>query len=209
MAKMFVQVLVLSVMLSSSLFATPTYNFVYSYQAGAQTQIDLNHSSTWTFNLTGGSFDLGGGKLVMKDGSQTNSTITLAVWQGFVGNGSALASVTLTDAQFGANHVGNSQTFDTTTFLFSSPITLSAVNTYVVELSSGAPDSQNFAYFIKGGGSGTFLDSSNNPPPDVTINGGTQTGGQVVAPEPTTLGLAGIGAALMCLGRVRRMVVKR
>ena len=78
--------------------ATPIY-YLQTGQTGAQTQIDVNHTSTWllTPNID---FDLGGGLFVMKDGSNTSARVTLSIYQGNDDNGPLLGSAWLTHADF-------------------------------------------------------------------------------------------------------------
>ena len=57
--------------------ASPIY-YLATGQTGAQTQIDVNHTSSWvmTPNVN---FDLGGGLFTMKDGSSTSATVNLSL----------------------------------------------------------------------------------------------------------------------------------
>ena len=53
--------------LSGAAAADPTIYYLETGHTGAQTQIDTNHTTSWSFNATWG-WTLGGGNFVMKDG---------------------------------------------------------------------------------------------------------------------------------------------
>lgn len=126
--------------------ASPIY-FLKTDITGAQTQIDTNHTSTWL--LTPNTpFDLGGGLFEMKDGPSTAADVVLSLYQGSNNAGTLLGQVILTNTAFCAQ-VANCQAFNTHSFLFTSPIALSAGTTYFAALTSVAPDTQSTAYFIK------------------------------------------------------------
>lgn len=133
------------------LFAMPCASAPLYYLAtghtGAQTQIDINHTSDWLMrpNID---FDFGGGLFVMKDGPSTTSTVRLSLYEGFNASGLLLGTVEFTNSQFCAP-VGNCQSFTTHQFLFGTPLLLSANTVYYAALTSQAIDAQATAYFIK------------------------------------------------------------
>jgi hypothetical protein len=188
-------------MMATVLHSEPVYYFVTTGQQGAQTQIDVNHSSSWTFNVVS-DFTLGGGKFEMKDGPQTVQDITLNVWQGSIG-GTLYAQKTLTNPQFDTVHGGNPQSYDTTVFLFPLNVTLQGGNTYVVNLTSTAIDAQSKAYFIKGFDRGTFQDDNGNPPPNITESTVNEPG-YSPTPEPSTWVTTTLAAAVLGWTRLRR-----
>ncbi len=120
--------------------------FVSTGQTGAQVQCDINHTQHWTYSVSENVSDIGGALLTMKGGSQTTSPISFVIFEGTYadfGSSAYLLSVTLDSSAF-------TQAFTPIEF-FSTPISLLAGNVYTAVLFSSAGDSQNAAYFIKGG----------------------------------------------------------
>lgn len=125
--------------------------YVYTGQTGAQTQVDVNHKSSFTISAAN-DIDFYGGSFVMKAGSSASTPITLTLYDS-AAKTNVLSSVTLTTSQFCAVHGGNCSSYDVTKFDLPSPVRLSAGRAYYAELTSRAPDTQSLAYFIKGGNS--------------------------------------------------------
>jgi hypothetical protein len=146
-----------------------TFFMVVTGQQGAQTQIDIDHSSTWSSPLFPSfspefDWDLGGGKFEMKDGPHTALAIALELWEGPVDSGTLIAQKLFgNDAAFCAAHPGNCQSFNGVDFLFGTPVTLQAFHTYTAILRSTAPDAQDDAYFIKGPEHLFILDATGTP----------------------------------------------
>ena len=181
------RVALLMVGLAVSAAAAPVY-WVSTDQTGAQTQIDINHSSFWQFIPTI-EWELGGGLFEMKSGSASTADVLLRVYAGVNDTGSLLDTVTLTNTAFCAQ-VGNCQQFGTHTFAFGTPVPLSIGQSYFVTLTSIALDTQSTAYFIKASQS-TITDQNGtdiDPQP---------VGALVTSPEPGTLLLLGIPLAVL------------
>lgn len=159
------------------------YYFLTTNQTGAQTQIDINHTSIWTFSPTV-DFLFGGGIFEMKDGPHTTEPITLAV----TSDGGFNQSVTLPNSSFGQQYVP-------VQFLFSTPFTISASHNWTITLSSGAPDQQSKAYFVKDNEGGFYLGGDTEKPLDLAPAG---------VPEPASWTLLAGGALLAGISRLRR-----
>ena len=133
--------------------------YVYTGQTGAQTQIDVNHTSTWSL-APASTFLFGGGIFNIKEGSATTANITLSLYLGVDASGTLLNSVTLGPGSF-------TQSFTSTNFFFASPVALTGGTNYFAALTSSAVDAQSTAYFIKGAGNVTFpADATGNPVPN-------------------------------------------
>lgn len=167
-------------------FATPTIYYMETGQTGSQTQLDLDHTSTWDFTPAY-SWDLGGGIFDMKDGSQTgslsNSDITLTLTD--LTDSITVDSITLTATDFG-------QSFGSVTFAFTNPAVLTAGVDYQLQLTSSVPNAQNDAYFIKNGGTYSFDDSQGNQLPTNP------------APEPSSASMLMLGSVGVLFGVLSR-----
>ena len=168
-------------------------------QTGAQTQIDVNHTSSWLLT-TNVNFDLGGGLFTMKDGSSTSDTISLKVYLGSDATGTLLTTLTLTHTTF-CSQTGNCGQFAMHQFLFPTAVSLTSGTTYFATLTSSAPDVQSQAYFIK---NDTYFISDINGTPisiqPVVFDAAPQVGASAT-PEP---GTAWLLAGALALWRWRR-----
>ncbi len=173
--------------------------FVFTGQSNAQTQIDVNHTSSWNFTTGNAPFDLGGGNFTLKEGPTTSANIVLTLYQGIDAAGAQVAQLNLTNAQFDAlfappitDPAENTQSFTLVPLHFAAPFTLSVNSQYHLALTSVAPDTQSQAYFIKGYDSFTIQTPNGDTPPDVTVQ----------VPEPSSMMV--LAAALTGLGVMRR-----
>lgn len=171
---------------------------------GAQTQIDVNHTSLWV-TTPGGNVDILGGIFTMKGGSNASADITFSLYSGNlnltqVATATALLSKTLTHSAF-ASQTANDGQFDFHAFdvaTSSSPFRLLGGQTYTAVLSSSANDVQSQAYFIKDSGLMYLRDPNNLSAPALD---------PALVPEPSSLSLVAAGVVgLMAVSRVRRKV---
>lgn len=178
------------------------YFAVQTNITGAQTQIDINHTSTWAFS-TGLAWDFGGGTFVMKRGPSSSADVVLSIYEGTNFTGTLAGTYTLTSSAF-------TQSFANVSFLFGSPLPLDANAQYYVDLTSTANDTANTQYFIKGANSSlTFEDSNGNLIPtgyvtSVTDTSGNTTQGVPALPEPFSLSLMAVGLGGLGLARAFR-----
>jgi hypothetical protein len=143
----------------SAALASPVYFAIQTDITGAQTQIDVGHTTTWTIS-TGAAWSFGGGTFTMKEGSNTTAPVRLSVHEGTNNTGPLVASIELTNAAFCAQ-VTQCQQFNEIDFLFGTPATLDAYKTYFLNLTSTAGDRANQQYFIKGASADlTFVDGN-------------------------------------------------
>jgi len=167
----------------STLSNAATFLYLNTGQTGAQTQIDIAHTSTWllTPNVD---FLFDGGLFTMKAGGSVAADINLSIYLGPDNTGTQLASITLTSTQF-CTQAACGQ-FNTHQFLFTTPVALTTGTTYFAELTSSAVNTQSQAYFIKSDTSfisdlnGTAITPS---PIDQAIT---------ATPEPATIMLGGL-----------------
>ena len=180
--------------------ATPVY-YLSTGQAGAQTQIDVNHTTSWSFTATS-NWDLGGGDFTMKDGSATTAGIMLAVYEGTNSSGILRASLSLSNSDFCSLQAGgNCQSYGGTPFHFLPPYSINLGIEYYIALTSNAADVQSHAYFIKGVQSSSFLDAQNIALPTQTLT--SQVPADV--PEPASLAILGVGFLGAAVVRARKM----
>ncbi|MFM7051564.1 MAG: PEP-CTERM sorting domain-containing protein [Planctomycetota bacterium] len=153
--------------------------FMTTGQTGAQVQVDVNHTQSWTYTVPGHVNDILGGLFTMKRGSQTTASITFEVFEGTMADfpfASRLLSVTLGPEDF-------TQNWDWVPFT-GKPFALTAGHTYTGVLWSNAPDNQSEAYFIKGGGEAQLFFSDEN---------GNNEG---EVPAPGAIALLGLAGAI-------------
>lgn len=183
--------------LTAAAHAAPLY-YVSTDHTGSQSQIDVNHTSSWLLSPDV-DFDLGGARLVMKSGQKTSDTVTFSIYAGTNASGSLLASVTQTNAQF-CSVSGNCSAFQIHLFPVV-PVTLLAGQSYFATLTSAAPDTQTKAYFIKNGGF-VIADINGAALPEPSM-GGDET------PEPGTWMMILSAAALFGISKLRRRTQSR
>ena len=170
---------------------------------GAQTQIDVNHTSIWV-TTPGGNVDILGGIFTMKAGASASADITFSLYSGSlnlaqVATATALVSQTLTYAQFAAQATPGQfefHAFDVATP--SSPYTLTGGQTYTAVLSSTANDVQSQAFFIKDSGLMYLRDPNNLTAPGID---------PATVPEPSAAWLLLVGLGAWAIVRSRKSVV--
>ena len=170
---------------------------------GAQTQIDVNHTSMWV-TTPGGNVEILGGIFTMKAGSNASADITFSLYAGSlnltqIATATALVSKTLTYAQFAAQTPNAGQfefhAFDVATP--SSPYTLTGGQTYTAVLSSTANDVQSQAFFIKDSGLMYLRDPNNLTAPGID---------PATVPEPSAAWLLLVGLGAWAIVRSRKSV---
>jgi hypothetical protein len=175
----------------------PLY-YLTTGQTGAQTQIDINHSSEWSFTPTI-PWRFGGGFFEMKEGSKTTAPITFRLYQGRGASTVGLiAQVTLTNAQFCSQ--APCQQYNIRDFQLVSPVTLAPGVAYYASLTSAAPDRQSEAYFIKASTNFRIVDANGGmitPPPIESPSSND-------VPEPSSLLLTGFGGLALYRWRPRK-----
>ena len=190
--------------MASLVWTAPVHAAAYYFSTditGAQTQIDVNHTSLWV-TTPGGNVDILGGIFTMKAGSNASESITFSLYAGNldltqVAAATALVSKTLTYAQFAAQTPNAGQfefhAFDVATP--SSPYTLTGGQTYTAVLSSAAADVQSEAYFIKDSGLMYLRDPNNLSAPGID---------PATVPEPSAAWLLLVGLGAWAIVRSRK-----
>lgn len=166
--------------------------YISTGTGGAQIQCDIAHIHHWTYSVSQDTSEVSGGLFMMKAGSQTTASVSFSIFEGefsAFGMATPLLQSTLTPSAF-------TQSFNWIDF--SAPaITLLAGRVYTAVLYSDAADSQNYAYFLKGGSNTSlgFVDENGAP---------NSSGGSIVPPVPTPGTLALLGMAGLASRRRRR-----
>ncbi|MDX2035043.1 MAG: PEP-CTERM sorting domain-containing protein [Isosphaeraceae bacterium] len=162
-------------------------------QTGANTQIDIDHTTIYNFYVLPGQSVTGIlGDFTIKRGSKTTEPITFSLWSGVDGLGTRLASISLAASSVSQSY--ESRIFDLDPL--GAPL---GPGSYSVQLSSMTGDQGSRQYFFKGG---RFQSSdpaavSTVPPPS---GGGTPP----AVPEPSTVLSAALGSvAALALARRR------
>jgi len=179
-----------------------TIVYLATDQVGAQTQIDVLHTSSWSFSPTT-PISLAGGIFDLKDGSSTTADITFSLYRGTDATGTLLGQVTLSITTFCAQ-VSKCGTFDYHDFFFTTPIALTTgVNYFATLTSQASPNQQSAAYFIK---QQSFFGSDQSATPIVPNPLGPPLTG---TPEPgsITLTISGLAAGWGLVRRRRRRTV--
>ena len=177
----------LSSLLLPSVGRASTSYYIETAQTGAQTQIDALHTSNWDFTPTWG-WNLGGGVFVMKAGSSTVGAITLTLYD--LTDNLTVESISLTQTSFGNNYAP-------VTFAFTVPDTLTPAINYRLQLTSGVPNIQSQAYFIKDNGTFSIADSQGNALPSGPV------------PEPSTWAMVLLGCGAIVAGTMAADSVTR
>jgi hypothetical protein len=180
----------ISLLLASMASASTLY--LATGQTGANTQVDVDHTSTWNFTPDT-DFTFGGGLFTMKAGQNAAADIVFALYQGTDASGVLLDKVTLTNTQFCAQASCNQ--YDFHQFFLTSTISLSSGTSYFANLTSQAVDTQTEAYFIK---SGDYFISDQTGSP---VNPSPIEAAPAPTPEPSSLALICSGLGLVLFGR--------
>jgi hypothetical protein len=184
--------------LSFSMMSMATASTLYlaTGQTGANTQVDVDHTSTWLFTPHA-DFTFGGGLFTMKAGQNAAADVVFSIYQGNDASGTLLDSATLTSAQFCTQATCNQ--YDFHQFFLNSPISLSSGTSYFANLTSQAVDTQTEAFFIK---SGDYFISDENGSP---LNPSPIQSAPAPTPEPSSLALICSGLGLVLFGRRRKL----
>ena len=143
---MIIRTVALYVAIASFASAAPIY-YLATDQSGAQTQIDVNHTSTWSF-IPNVDFEFGGALLTMKAGQTASEPVRFRLFEGVDASGPTLIDVSLTAAAF-CGQVSNCGNWEFHSFFPVAPVNLTSGNEYFGLLTSTAVDRQSKAYFIK------------------------------------------------------------
>ena len=173
--------------LASVCAASPIY-YLGTDQTGAQTQIDLAHTSAWLFTPNT-DFTFGGGVLNMKDGSSSSADVIFNLYQGTDATGVFLGSVTVDNSTF-CGQVNDCGQFGFHQFFLAAPVSVITGTSYFATLSSNAADAQDEGYFIKS--TSYFVSDQNGTPVVPSLIGFTTA---TATPEPSSAGLIAFGLA--------------
>lgn len=193
----------MSLVLASVCVAGPI-DYLATNQIGAQTQVDVAHTSTWLFTPTI-DFVFGGGLFDMKDGSNSSDNLQFSLFQGSDATGLLLDSVSLTHATF-CGQVTDCNQFALHQFFIAPPLLLTTGTTYFAQLTSLAPDTQNTAYFIKS--TSYFIANQTGVPvvpSPIGGAGGAGGGAPTATPEPATFMLIGLGLGACAFFKRRKL----
>ncbi|MGA0172418.1 MAG: hypothetical protein ACO3NL_02080 [Phycisphaerales bacterium] len=190
--------------------ASATNIYVATNITGAQSQIDINHRSYWTFSTGASVANFTGGSFVMKRGNSAvgsvNFAVILGTYQDFLNNynagtgaytnpsagtlGNIIVQQSLAQTSF------SSSNFQQTAFS-GATTTLAGGTTFTAVLWSSVPDNQNQAFFVKQGAGDLFWSDSTGTAVPVT---GYTTGGDIVTassvPGAGLAAMAGLGLAV-------------
>jgi hypothetical protein len=186
-------------LLVSAASGAPTY-YLATGQSGAQTQIDVNHTSTWLFTPNV-DFDFGGALVTMKAGQNTTANIVFQLFIGTDASGQEIVNTTMTSTQF-CGQVSNCGTYEYHSFLPALPVSLSAGMTYFGSLTSTAPDTQSGAYFIKN--NTYFISDINGNQIQPSPIGPLTPPSPTAVPEPGTSVLMALGCSVLALPALRK-----
>ncbi|MEY3023730.1 MAG: hypothetical protein RJA16_556 [Planctomycetota bacterium] len=190
--------------------ASATNIYVATNITGAQSQIDINHRSYWTFstgasvaNFTGGSFEMKRGQSAV---GSVSFAVILGTYQDFLNNYNAGTGAYTNPSAGSLGSIIVQQSLDQTHFSNSSfqqtafsgvTTTLAGGTTFTAVLWSSVPDTQSQAFFVKQGGGNLFWADSAGSPVAVT---GYTTGSNIVTQTSSVPGaglaaMAGLGLA--------------
>ncbi|MGA1467275.1 MAG: hypothetical protein ACO38V_06510 [Phycisphaerales bacterium] len=190
--------------------ASATNIYVATNITGAQSQIDINHRSYWTFSTGASVANFTGGSFVMKKGNSANGSVNFAVilgtYQDFLNNYNAGTGVYTNPSAGSLGSIIVQQSLDQTHFSNSSfqqtafsgvTTTLAGGTTFTAVLWSSVPDTQNQAFFVKDGAGDLFWSDSTGTAVPVT---GYTTGSNIVTQTSSVPGaglaaMAGLGLA--------------
>ncbi len=189
--------------------ASATNIYVATNITGAQTQIDINHRSYWTFSTGASVANFTGGSFVMKKGNSANGSVNFAVilgtYQDFLNNYNAGTGAYTNPSAGTLGNIIVQQSLDQTNFgssftqtAFSGvTTTLAGGTTFTAVLWSSVPDVQSQAFFVKQGGGDLFWSDSTGTAVPVT---GYTTGSNIVTQTSSVPGaglaaMAGLGLA--------------
>jgi hypothetical protein len=176
--------------------APAAYQVTFSTgQTGAQTQIDLDHTTAYNFSVFADAPTITSiiGDFKLKRGPKTSEDIVFTLWDQFDGYLTPGAGVLASTSRGPLDIDGG----DFTSTLFTLSDLMVGPGNYSVSLTSGAPDSQAQAYFIKGSGLQAtppqFIDTNPSPPP-----------APAVVAEPASIAMVALGTGLVGMYGLRR-----
>ena len=189
--------------------ASATNIYVATNITGAQTQIDIDHRSYWTFSTGASVANFTGGSFVMKRGNSAvgsvNFAVILGTYQDFLNNYTAGTGAYNNPSAGTLGNIIVQQSLDQTNFgsaftqtAFSGvTTTLAGGTTFTAVLWSSVPDNQSQAFFVKQGGGDLFWSDSTGTAVPVT---GYTTGSNIVTQTSSVPGaglaaMAGLGLA--------------